>query len=166
MEARKRSKTAPAPFEVSLRIRHPSLDPAELSREFNIKPEHAFRAGDPRPARSGMAAASVHTESYWLGALNVGSWPPDVPFPDHPKLQLAQERLRTTAAQSFGWALSLSTGRFLRLHAERLRRIRADGGEISLLVVLSPSEVGGFTLSPDVSRAFGEFGITIEFEFS
>jgi len=166
MEARKRSKTAPPPFEISLRIRHPSMDPAELSRELNIKPEHAFRAGDLRPARSGNPTASVHTESYWLGALNVGSWPPDMPFPGHPKLQLAQERLRTTAAQSFGWALSLSAGRFLRLHAERLRRIRSEGGEISLLVVLSPSEVGSFTLAPDVSRVLGEFGITVEFEFS
>jgi hypothetical protein len=62
--------------------------------------------------------------------------------------------------------LSLSAGRFLRLHAERLRRIRAGGGEISLLVVLSPSEVGAFTLLPEVSRLLGEFGITVEFEFS
>ena len=111
MEARKQSKPALPPFEVSLRIRHPSLDPAELSREFNIKPQHALRAGDPRPARTGNLTASVRTESYWLGALNLGPWPPDMPFPDHPKLQLAQERLRTTAAQSLGWALSRSEER-------------------------------------------------------
>jgi hypothetical protein len=33
-------------------------------------------------------------------------------------------------------------------------------------VVLSPSEVGGFTLPPEVSRLLGEFGIAVEFEFS
>jgi hypothetical protein len=52
------------------------------------------------------------------------------------------------------------------LHAQRLRRIRAEGGEISPLVALSPGDVGSFTLLPDVSRLFGEFGITVEFEFS
>jgi hypothetical protein len=45
MEARKRSKTAPPPFAVYLRIRHPFMGPAELSREFNIKPEHPFCPG-------------------------------------------------------------------------------------------------------------------------
>ena len=85
-------------------------------------------------------------------------------FPDHPKRQLAQERLRTTTAQSFSWALSMRAGRFLRLHAERLRRIRAEGGEINQLGALPPSEVGGFTLLP--SRLLGEFGTTVKFEFS
>jgi hypothetical protein len=33
-----------------VRIRHPSIDPADLSREFKIEPEHSFRAGDARRA--------------------------------------------------------------------------------------------------------------------
>ena len=45
-------------------------------------------------------------------------------------------------------------------------RIHAKGGEISLLVALSLSEVEGFTLPPEVSRLLGEIGITVEFEFS
>jgi hypothetical protein len=166
MEARKLSKSDPQPFQLSLRIRHPSMDPAALSREFKIEAEHSFRAGDPRPSRSGIAPASVHPESYWLGALNPAKWPADISFPDHPRLQMAQERLGVAATKSFGWALSLSTTRFFCLHAELLRRIRSEGGQISLLVALSPDEASSFSLAPEVSRAFGEFGITVEFEFT
>ncbi len=71
MEVRKVRETEPEPFQLSLRIRHPSLDPEELSRELNIEAAHCFRAGDPRASRSGIA--SVHPESYWLGALNTSS---------------------------------------------------------------------------------------------
>jgi hypothetical protein len=166
MEARKVSTSDPPPFQLSLRIRHPSMDPAELSHEFKIKAEHSFRAGDPRPSRSGIAAASVRTESYWLGALNPAEWPADISFPEHPRLQVAQERLGAAAAQSFDWALSLSATRFCHLHAELLRRIRSEGGQISLLVALSPGSVSSFSLVPEVSRVFGEFGVTVEFEFA
>jgi hypothetical protein len=70
------------------------------------------------------------------------------------------------AIKSLDWALSLSATRFLHLHAELLRRIRSEGGEISLLVALSIGELSGFSLVPEVSRVFGEFGITIEFELT
>jgi hypothetical protein len=165
MEARKLAKSDSQSFQLSLRIRHPSMDPADLSREFKIEPEHSFRAGDPRPARSGITPASVHTESYWLGALNPGKGPPDVLFPGHPRPHIVAEQLEATATNSFTWALSLST-RFLHLHGQLLRRIRSEGAQITLLVALSPSDVSSFSLMPEVSRAFGEFGVTVEFEFT
>lgn len=166
MVATKLAKKDPPPFQLSLRIRHPSIDPAELSRALSIEPEYAFRAGDPRPLRSGIAPPSVHTESYWLGALNPAQWPPDISFPGRPRLQIVAEHLRATATNSFAWALSLSATRFVRVHGDLLRRIRSDGGQISLLVALSASEVGSFSLLPEVSRVLGEFGVTVEFEFT
>lgn len=77
MEARKLSDPRTSPFQLSLRVRHPSLDPAEISRQLRTKAEHSLCAGDPRLSRSGLAPASVHTESYWLGALNPAEWPTD-----------------------------------------------------------------------------------------
>jgi hypothetical protein len=156
----------PQPFQLYLRIRHPSVDPAALSRDFKIEPEHAYRAGEPRPTRSGITPRSVHAESYWLGTLDPLKWPPDISFPEHPQLQAAAEHLQATATNSLGWALSLSTTTFFHLHAALLRRITSEGGQISLLVTLSASEVGSFSLSPEVSRAFGDFGVTVEFELT
>ena len=51
MEARRASQPS-YPFQLSLRIRHPSIDPASISRELQIEPEHSFRAGDPRESRA------------------------------------------------------------------------------------------------------------------
>jgi len=166
MEAKKLAKPAPHPFHLSIRIRHPSIDPAELSRELGIEPEHSFRAGDPRPSRSAMTPASVRTESYWLGALDSGEL--DVAFLRHLKLEAAPQFATAAAAatQSLGWALSLKASRFFNVHSDFLRRIRTDGGEISLLVALSPDRVMSFTLAPEVSRVFGELGVTVEFELT
>jgi hypothetical protein len=163
MEATKLQQPDLEPFQLSLRIRHPSLDPEELSREFSIEAEHCFRAGDPRASRSGIA--SVHPESYWLGALNTANWPADVSLPKSRRQPADRERVGVVATRSLGWALSLST-RFFSAHAETLRRIGAEGGQVSLLVTAPAGEVSGFSVAPAVSRVFSDLGIALEFEFT
>jgi hypothetical protein len=163
MEATKLRRTDPEPFQLSLRIRHPSLDPEELSREFNIEAAHCFRAGDPRASRTGIA--SVHPESYWLGALNTANWPVDVTTPSVQHLLADQQRVGVVAMRSLGWVLSLST-RFFSAHAGTLRRIGAEGGQVSLLVTAPTALVNGFSLAPAVSRVFAELDVALEFEFS
>jgi hypothetical protein len=99
---------------------------------------------------------SLHAESYWLGALNPAEWSVD-------------ERVTTAATRSIGGlgiALSLSAMRFFRRHAERLRRIRTEGGQTSLLVAVSSAEIRSFSLAPEVCRMLDKLGITIEFEFA
>ena len=165
MEASRLSKSAPQPFQLSLRVRHPSIDPAELSREFQMEAEHCFRVGDPRSPRSNVAPPSVHAESYWLGLLKSPGRPVDVLFPENRSSQIAQEHL-AAATKTLGWALSLDAVRFLNSHVQMLRRIRSEGGQISLLVVISAAEVNNFSLAPEASRVFGKLGITVEFELT
>jgi len=164
MEARKLSNPRASPFQLSLRVRHPSLDPAEISSQLRMKAEHSFRAGDPRLSRSGLAPASVHTESYWLGALNPAEWPTDPAVADDPLVKIARERL-PVVNRSLGWALALCARRFFSVHAPLLRRIRSEGGQVSVLVTLSTTDASSFSLMPEVSRIFSELGIALEFEF-
>jgi hypothetical protein len=166
MEARMMQKPDQQHFQLSLRIRHPSMDPADLSRELEIEPVHSFRVGDPRASRTGLATASVHTESYWLAMLNPDEWPADMSFPGHTQSQVVEERLEAAATKTLGRALSLSTTRFFAAHAKTLRRIRSEGGQISLLVAIYPGEVSGFSLATEVSQVFGELGITVEFDLT
>ncbi|MGA2343260.1 MAG: hypothetical protein ABSG29_08735 [Steroidobacteraceae bacterium] len=161
MEARKLSKPQPLPFELSFRIRHPSMDPAELSRELGLTATHSFRAGEPR--RPGSDSMSLHGESYWLGTLDPTSWPADAWFSGYSNLDLAAKEIRKAEALSLGWALSLSARRLLRVKA-LLERIRSDGGQVSLLVAFSAAAVESFSLASEVSRLFGELGVTIEFD--
>ncbi len=162
MEARKIERPQSLPFELSLRIRHPSMDPAELSRELGLEAEHSFRVGEPRRSRSGVT--SLHGESYWLGTLDPASWPADAWFTGFSKLDLAVKGLRKTVKWNLGWALSLSARRFLRAKA-LFERIRLDGGQACLLVALSPA-VESFSLAPEVNRIFANLGITLEFDLT
>ena len=156
MEARRLSPAPAPPFQLSLRVRHPSLDPTDLSRELGIEPAHSFRVGDPRPVRSVRTSASVHAESYWLGMLRSPEWPLAASF---------GERLRTAALSSFGGALWLAVVRFLHVHGRLLRRIRAEGGQVSLLLAIAPDPSHGLTVAPEISRVLSELGVALELEF-
>jgi len=163
MEARKFSKPDPLPFELSLRIRHPSMHPAEVSRELHLEAKHSFRAGEPRRLRSDAKSASVHGESYWLGILDPTSWPADAWSSGYANLDLAVRALRKAATRSLGWALSLSARRFLRVKG-LFERIRSGGGQVSVLIALSPTAVQSFSVTPEVSRIFSDLGIALEFD--
>jgi hypothetical protein len=99
MEARKLLKSEPASFQLSLRIRHPSVDPVVLSGEFRVDPEHAFRAGAPRPSRGGLAPAAFYSESYWLAILNPAAWVADPCFAEQPGLRCAQMCMGRTLSE-------------------------------------------------------------------
>jgi hypothetical protein len=164
MEARKLPNQSP-PFQLSLRIRHPSIDPALLSRELAIEPEHSFRAGEPRRSSSGHALSTVHGQTYWLGALNPAMWL-DTSFPGRPKLAIAQRHLHAALEQRLGWALSSNAMLLRTKHASLLRGISADGGQVTVIVALSAVAVCSLSLTPEVTGAFSDLGITIEFEFT
>jgi hypothetical protein len=166
MEARQLSKSQPLPFELSLRIRHPSLDPADLSRELGLVAKYSFRAGEPRQSRSEITSTSVHGESYWLGTLDPTSWPAENWLSGFANVPPARKEFGSSVTRSLGWALSSSARRLLRAHAALFERIRIEGGQVSLLIALSPVAVESFNLTPEVSRIFGELGITLEFELA
>lgn len=124
MEARKLSKSHPPPYELSLRIRHPSIDPADLSRELGLAVKHSFRAGEPRQSYGGVTFASVYGESYWLGTLDPASWPAANWFSESPNLRLDQQELDKTVTRSLGWALLLSATSDRAPVASRRQRLR------------------------------------------
>ena len=167
MEAKKLSESELPAFELSLRIRHPSVDPADLSRQIGIEATHSFRAGEPRQSHSGRTTGSVYGESYWLGTLDTTSWLA-AQLSGFASMELAQKAKAhdKSVTQSLGWALSLTARRLLRTNAALLESIRNEGGQVSLLVALSPDAVDGFSLTPEVSRMFSDLGITIEFEMT
>ena len=69
-------------FIVSLRIRHPHIDPAEITEALRVDPQHAWRAGDMRRSSAGDEIGGTHRESYCMGRLLTE---PDVePTPEEP----------------------------------------------------------------------------------
>lgn len=56
-------------FTVSLRIRHPTVDPATITAMLGIQPQHTWRAGEPRRDPAGAELGGAHHDSYWMGRL-------------------------------------------------------------------------------------------------
>jgi len=56
-------------FTVSLRIRHPTVDPATITATLGIQPQHAWRAGEPRCDPAGAELGGAYHDSYWMGRL-------------------------------------------------------------------------------------------------
>jgi len=53
-------------FKITVRLRHPALDPSEISRALGIKPTFSWKVGS-------RAGKIVHKTSFWYGLLAEGS---------------------------------------------------------------------------------------------
>lgn len=153
------------PFEISLSVRHPSIDPAEISRTLHLEPVEAFRAGDPRPCEDREIEPRMYAETYWVSVFGPDSWPLRsarhyLPEPATLAL-LANPRLAGVLEVRLARVCEYLRAR----HREFLQRLAAEGGRTALRVTLSP-QVALFTLPLAVGRALTELAIAIEFDFS
>ncbi len=56
-------------FTVSLRIRHPTIDPSTITAALGLQAQHSWRAGQPRRDQEGAEVGGAHRDSYWMGRL-------------------------------------------------------------------------------------------------
>ena len=106
-------------FSVSVRIRHPTADPAELTRHLGLEPQHCWRAGDKRPATSDDAASiGTYRETYWLAQLRLPS---------------AGDIAETAGTTTLDGTLALAMHQFDRCPSF-WRRFIAEGGTAEFLV--------------------------------
>jgi len=168
-----RAQRAPQPsvpgFQLSLHIRHPSLDPLKISETLWLEAVDSVAAGAPR--EDGRPAA-VHRETYWAaeipwqtGASDFTAGNPAGGNPATLRAIAAVREANPGVMSSVDVALSVTCFRFLAPHREFFLQMRADGATARLLVTLLPGELKGFTLVPDLSRLLAELGIAVEFEF-
>ena len=75
MQARKVSEPAATPIQLSLRIRHPDIDPEEISTALGLTPEHCFKAGESRSSRAGSRSTGRHSQTYWLAPVTAEALP-------------------------------------------------------------------------------------------
>jgi hypothetical protein len=68
--ARAKSVAHSSDLQLFIRIKHPSLAPAEISRTLDIEPEEAVAAG---PGESSTGVRRLHSETYWIARLQTVS---------------------------------------------------------------------------------------------
>ncbi len=131
-------------YSVSLRVRHPTMDPSIITEELRLEPVHSWKAGEPRRSQGGSSLGGIHRDSYWSAGL-----PAQITGPNSLPLEVffSQQVLQ------------------LNRHREFLCKLQKDGGAISLLVELAPVGNASLTLSSATSRKLADLNIEVEFQF-
>jgi hypothetical protein len=177
MEVGQMSEERIGPVQLSLRIRHPAMDPNEMSSAIGVEPEHCFKAGDARTSSSQGRRGGLHSQSYWLAPITAESWaePVDPAFlsviaarysghdlaPSEEHLRQAAQSLRSRSVEAnlFYCLQRLNTRQAF------LERIQSEGGDVSLLLGLAHDSATDFTLPVAISRLLVKLGISLEFKF-
>jgi hypothetical protein len=128
-------------FTVYLRIRHPKIEPATITKELGIAPQHTWKAGDPRRNPSGEDQAGVYRESYWMGRLM-----------DEPQLSSARMSVESELLQTLNQ---------LRRSQPFLEQLSADGGVAELSVSLFARENFRLELSADTLALLGRLRLAV-----
>jgi hypothetical protein len=131
-------------FMMSLRIRHPRIDPAQITLELRIEPQHTWRAGDVRRDSTGDELGGTHRESYWMGRLMT-------------KPQLAQDHVGVESE-------ILRTLGTLRRSFDFLERLKGEGGSAELHVSLYAREEFRLELLPESLSLLGRLGLAVALE--
>jgi hypothetical protein len=148
----------PQDFSIALRIRHPSIDPADVTRRLGVEPQHAWRAGEPRRVKQGEVGSAVHRETYWVGLL-----PPRLPGPALERLgEHAQEALRnaTTHPQVALYFTLLK----MKRATDFWREFAEQGGTVECLLQVHKADRFQLDLSQALLLALVELRITLSIE--
>jgi hypothetical protein len=182
MQVKNRASAPATPFQLSLHVRHPSVDPAEISRELSLEAVECFRAGEPRQSRSGLAATAVHGETYWVAVVDPLGWSAPatlarrMPAREVMSALLPQEakvlraRFGLDEAEmipgSLGWGIVLVCHCLTVRHGRFLARLREQGGSLTLLAAVQPAALGGLRITPEMGRQMHDLGLTVKIELA
>jgi hypothetical protein len=128
-------------FIMSLRIRHPHIDPAEITLALRIEPQHTWRAGDMRRSSAGDEIGGAHRETYWMGRLMT-----------KPELARDQVGVESEILRALGT---------LRRSFDLLNRLKEEGGSAELHVSLYAREEFNLELLPESLSLLGRLGLTL-----
>lgn len=131
-------------FTVSLRLRHPAIDPSRITQTLGIEPQHTWKAGDPRRDPAGGALEGAYRESYWMGRLM-----------DEPQLSSGLLSVESVLVQNLS---------HLRRSHAFLEQFKAEGGVAELYVSLYAREAFRLELSDESLGLLGRLGLAVALE--
>ena len=152
--------------QLYLRVKHPGIDPADLTHEFGLQPEHAVQAG---AAVSDTGLRKLHTESYWLAALPTQSlqeltaWTKQVSSLPQQSIAVNLRSLRLSHATGIDGMQILIWLRTLEAQRDLIQRINSEGGSVTV-VVQRPDRDVPFNLSPHLAQRLAELEIALEID--
>lgn len=131
-------------FTVSLHIRHPSIEPGEITRKLGIEPQHTWKAGDARRGPAGEALEGTYRETYWMGRLMEG-----------PQLSTDHVSVESVLLQALAQ---------LRRSLQFLVGVNADGGVTELHISIFARDAFRLELMSESLALLGRMGLAIALE--
>ncbi len=58
-----------AEFEIAIRIRHPTIDPKEITSHLCWEPSYSYMVGEPRTTPKGNSIDGINKETFWYVEL-------------------------------------------------------------------------------------------------
>jgi hypothetical protein len=152
-------------YSLTLRLRHPDCDPAVITQRLGVEPQHAWRAGDPRPTESGRGG--VYRETFWLGMLPSPLEALRAPFGEPLPHETGRDRAATKhlAEQLVGPQTTLFFVLLrMKREAEFWHAFARANGTIECHLQVHDAPRFHLALSPDLLRMFVDFGIAFSIE--
>lgn len=154
MKASGRQTVSAEASRIHLRVKHPKLDPNEITQTLAIEPEHTLAAG--------RGAASAAAESYWIAPLAFSNF--EEPWLNQESTD-EPPRVRLTAIQMMGDEAVVGLAlRRLQQHQDFFQRIIVDGGTATLLI--NVNKAGSMTIPPSLARKLADLGLALELDWS
>jgi hypothetical protein len=131
-------------FTITLRIRHPDIDPTRITAALGIEPQATWMKGDPRLGPADEPLQGAHRDSYWTGRLMA------VPQLSSEYSSVEVELLKILAQ--------------LRKSSEFLLELRAAGATSELDVSLFARQEFRLDLSSSTLELLGRLGLAVALE--
>jgi hypothetical protein len=128
-------------FTISLRMRHPSIDPSQITRTLGIEPQHTWKVGDSRRGAAGGSLQGVYRESYWMARLM-----------EEPQLSSTKVSVESVLLQTLA---------HLRRSQSFLEHLDGEGGVAELHVSLFAREDFRLDLSAQTLALLGRLGLAV-----
>lgn len=132
-------------FTMSLRIRHPHVEPAEVTRGLGMEPQHSWRVGETRRDAEGVAIGGAYHESLWMCALM-----------PHPELSSDIVGVESQLQHVIG---------VLRRSFDFLQSLRESGGVAELHISLFARQEFRLELPAESLASLAQMGIAMALEF-
>jgi hypothetical protein len=135
--ARAKPTASSSELQLFIRIKHPSLAPAEISKMLDMEPEEAVAAG---PCESSTGVRRLHSETYWIARLPTKSLAELVQGFRKGMIDLSttpsltkEEVMEMTSASIHNGPISAALRRFDSVQ-DFFTRINREGGSVTLIV--------------------------------
>ncbi len=128
-------------FTVSLSIRHPSIDPREITRTLGFEPQHSWKAGEARRTAQGQPLDGTYHESYWTG-----------------EFRELDSSLRGVVDIE---AVLLAAVVQLRRSQPFLSRLQSEGATVELFIEVVGGGEFSFSLSPQLLSMLARSGFSV-----